>query len=414
MVSTSNPARAAQTSSPVVLRFENLEEFRDEFHENLSKGAIFLPILGPYSPSDPIELSLDLAFCGQSIAVSCEVVAAIDESLAAVGSATPGISVRVLESTADLRERLETASGMKLGDSSTTTRSERRQVARARADSDVMVETPAGDFAGTTANVCFTGVLVMLPMASIPTGTAVRVHLSNPVVELDLSVDGKVVHSHRCDGGAMAHGIQLHYPAERIDEVMAFIEFLQSFDRARRLATVSGELDHAGLAPILDMFVNTAPAGTLTVSNGEQEGKIVFSENYIIRSALGMVTGMKALSRMFRWQAGRFEFHHDLQLAGAEPDPQTLDAALMIASIQLDEMARFGEDSLPPGQSFRVAPEAAREARATLTEVETEVLDCAAEGFAVGAIADVISAPDSEIYKALAVLLDRGVLERQG
>jgi len=81
---------------------------------------------------------------------------------------------------------------------------------------------------------------------------------------------------------------------------------------------------------------------------------------------------------------------------------------------QLDEMARFGAESLPPGQSFRVSPEAAPEARATLTEVETEVLECAAEGFAVGAIADVVSAPDSEIYKALAVLLDRGILERQG
>lgn len=412
MVSTSNPEQGVQPSSPLQIRFESAEAFRDEFHRNLGHGALFLPTLCAYSPSDRVEIQLDLAFCRASIALPCEVVAAVDERLAAVGDATPGVSVRVIEQPAELRRRLEAATGMQLGDRRQATQHERRRAVRVRSDSDVLIETPNGDYAGTTANVCFTGVLALIPVTAIPAGTAVRVHLSNPLVELALTVDGKIVHTRRCDGGVTAHGIQLRYPAERIDEVMAFIEFLQSFDRARRLAVVSGEIDRGGLGPILDLFVSTAPAGTLTVSNREQEGKIVFSENYILRSTLGMVTGMKALSRMFRWQSGRFEFHHELQLAGSEPDPQPVDAAMMIASVQLDEMARFA-DAFPLNESFRVSPERASAARGGLTEIEVEVLECAAEGFAVGAIADVISAPDSEIYKALAVLLDRGILERQ-
>jgi len=413
MVSTSNAEQGAQGPPPLLIRYESAEAFRDEFHRNLAKGALFVPTLGAYSPSDRVEICLDLAFCRKSLAVPCEVVAAVDEHLAAAGDATPGVSVRVVESSAEFRRRLEAATGMQLGERREASQRERRQAARIRSGADVLIETPQGAYTGTTANVCFTGVLAMIPVTAIPVGTAVRVNLSNPVVELTLSVDGKIVHTRRCDGGMTAHGIQLRYPAERIDEVMAFIEFLQSFDRARRLATVSGEIDHTGLGPILDMFVSTAPAGTLMVSSREQEGKIVFSENYILRSTLGMVTGMKALSRMFRWRSGRFEFHHELQLAGAEPDPQPVDAAMMIASVQLDEMTRFA-DTFTPNLSFRVSAERANAARDGLTDIEAEVLECAAEGFAVGAIADVISAPDSEIYKALAVLLDRGILERQG
>jgi len=226
--------------------------------------------------------------------------------------------------------------------------------------------------------------------------------------------DGKIVHRRRCDGSVMAHGIQLHYPADRIDEVMAFIEFLQSFDRARRLAIVSGEIDDSGLGAVLDMFVNTAPSGTLSVSRGEDEGKIAFSENYILRCTVGMVSGMKALARMVRWTEGHFEFHRDLQLSGEPDDPQPLDAAMMVAAIQADELARIGFDASATSNSFRIDPEARKAHHESLTDLEREVLECAADGFSVGAISDMITAPDADIYKAFVVLLDLGVIERQG
>jgi hypothetical protein len=249
-------------------------------------------------------------------------------------------------------------------------------------------------------------------MVSIPVGTVVRVRLANPVVELDLTVDGKIIHSRRCDGGVTAHGIQLHYPADRIDQVMAFIEFLQSFDRARRLAVVSGEIDASGLGAVLDMFMNTAPSGTLSVSRGKDEGKIVFSEGYILRCTVGMVSGMKALARMVRWTEGRFEFHHELQLPETPDDPQPFEAAMMVASIQADEMARIGFDASATSDTFRIDPEGRKEHYESLTELEREVLDSAAGGFNVETISDVVAAPDADIYKALLVLLDLGVIER--
>jgi hypothetical protein len=290
---------------------------------------------------------------------------------------------------------------------------DRRRSPRSHSDADIIIASPDGDFSGTTANICYTGVLALIPMVSIPIGTVVRVHLANPTVELDLTVDGKIIHRRRCDGGVTAHGIQLHYPADRIDEVMAFIEFLQSFDRARRLAIVSGEIDASGLGAVLDMFMNTAPSGTLCVSRGEDEGKIVFSENYILRCTVGMVSGMKALARLVRWAEGRFEFHNDLQLSGEPDDPQPFDAAMMVASIQADELARIGFDASATSDTFRIDPEGRKTHYESLTDLEREVFECAAEGFSVGAISDVVTAPDADIYKAFVVLLDLGVIERR-
>jgi hypothetical protein len=126
-----------------------------------------------------------------------------------------------------------------------------------------------------------------------------------------------------------------------------------------------------------------------------------------------MVSGMKALARMFRWHEGRFEFHHELQLPGTPDDPQPVEAAMMVASIQVDELARIGFDASTAGDTFRVDPEGVKAHRGSLTEIEREVLDCAAEGFTAEAISDVVTAPDADIYKALTVLLDLGVIERR-
>jgi Tfp pilus assembly protein PilZ len=401
------------SSQRLLVRFESPDDFRDAFHQNISRGALFVPTAEPYAPHQTVEVTLDLAFCKAELSLSGEVIVVVDPALARAGATTAGVSLRLSGSSSALRERLEDLTGLDLAPVAPPNLADRRRSTRSDSDADIVVTTPDGEFSGATANICYTGVLALIPVVAIPVGTVVRVHLSNPTVELDLTVDGKVIHRRRCDGGVMAHGIQLHYPADRIDEVMAFIEFLQSFDRARRLAIVSGEIDASGLGAVLDMFVNTAPSGTVCVSRGEDEGKIVFSENYILRCTVGMVSGMKALARLVRWTEGRFEFHHDLQLPGEPDDPQPFDAAMMVASIQADELARIGFDASAASDTFRVDPEARKTHYESLTDLEREVLECAAEGFSVGAVSDVVTAPDADTYKAFAVLLDLGVIQRR-
>jgi hypothetical protein len=161
------------------------------------------------------------------------------------------------------------------------------------------------------------------------------------------------------------------------------------------------------------MFVNTAPSGTLHITRGDDEGKIVFSESYILRCTLGIVSGMKALARMFGWKDGRFEFHRDLQLPEMPDDPQPLEAAMMVASVQMDEMAHIGFDAFGPDDSFQLRSDGVRPEPDALNDLEREVFEYAADGFNVAAIADVIPAPDADIYKALVVLLDGGAIERR-
>lgn len=393
------------------VRFESADALRREYLESIAKGALFIPSEDPYAVQEMVEVALDLVFTGAATRVCGEVAVVIDPALAEAGGTPAGISVQIADDPADLRRRLEELSGVSLAGRARRGGADRRAAERSGADADLRIETRDASFKGVTGNISYSGVLALLWRSSIPVGTEVRVVLSKPVVELELCVDGKIVHCARCDEGFVAHGIQLHYPADRIDQVMSFIDFLRAFDRARRLATTSGEIDESGLGSILEMFVTTAPSGTVVVSRGDEEGKIVFSENEILYCTLGIVSGLKALSRMFRWKEGRFEFHHDLQLPRDGASPQPLEAAMMTASVQLDEMARLEGRSFGAGDTFELASELMADLQESLTDLEGEVLGCAADGFNVEGICDVVEGGDAEVYRALSTLLDAGLIK---
>jgi Tfp pilus assembly protein PilZ len=396
----------------LVLRFDSEDAFRREFAENLAIGAVFVPTTDSYEVGQPVEIRLVLAFCDSELTLPGEIVASVASPVAELGAGAAGASVRLADSQKELRRTLSESTGLDLSPKAPPGRPRRRTIERSDTDADIVISTDAESIAGNTANLSYAGVLALIPMKRLAVGSEVRVHLSTPMVELELTVDGKVVHVQRCDGGVNAHGIQLHYPAERIDEVMAFIEFLQSFDRARRLATVAGDLDESGLASTLEMFVNTAPGGTLVVQRGDETGKIVFSENFILHCSVGMVSGVKALARLARWTSGRFELHHDLQLPENPGEPQAFGAAMMMASVQLDEMARIGFDTFQPNDTFSACTNASGVNPETLTDLEREVREFALDGFNVGAISDMLTAPDADIFKALAVLVDVGLIAR--
>jgi len=397
--------------SPVV-RFESAEEFRREFRENIADGAIFIPTADAFETRQVVSVIFDLDFCGKESALPAEIVAIVDPALAELTGSQAGISVRFTQSNAETRSQLARVSGVILDEPSEASRLSRRAAPRSDTRANIVVKTADQEYKGETANLSYSGVLALLPMTSIPLGSEVCLHLSNPLVELDLDVDGKIVHCQRCDGGVVAHGIQLFYSVDRIEEVTAFIEFLQSFDRARRLATVSGDFAEAGLASVLDMFASTAPSGTVVVSRGDDIGKVVFSDSYLLHASVGMTKGMKALARMVCWPEGHFEFHHELQLPENPDEPKHLEAAMMMASVQMDEMARIGLDTFGPNETFVVRKDRAALHRNALTELEREIFDYVADGFNVAAIVDIVSAPDAEAFKALVVLVDVGIVER--
>jgi len=398
------------TRSDLRVRFESVDAFREEYHGNIGKGALFVASEDPHAVGERVEVQLDLEFCGASLVVPGEVVVVVDPVLAEAGATSPGISLRLTEDTSELRRKLERLAGVSLDEKRPGRVGDRRVAERSGSNADIRIETRDGQFWGVTANLSYAGVLALLWRSLIPVGTEVRAVLSNPEVELELFVDGRIVHQTRCDEGMIAHGIQLQYPAHRIDEVMSFIDFLRAFDRARRLAVIAGEIGASGLGPVLDMFANTTPSGTLIATRGEEEGKIVFADNAILCCTLGIVSGLKALSRMFRWTEGRFEFHHDLQLTEEPEKGEPLEAAMMSASVQMDEIARIDRGHFASRDVFTIDRSRAVAVQDTLDETEKEVLEYATEGFKVDAIADLVAASDAEIYKALQTLLEAGVI----
>jgi hypothetical protein len=80
------------------------------------------------------------------------------------------------------------------------------------------------------------------------------------------------------------------------------------------------------------------------------------------------------------------------------------------ASVQLDEMARLEGQSLDSGDTFEFVSERMADLQDSLTDLETEVLGYAVDGFTVEAICDAVAEGDVEVYKGLSTLLDAGLL----
>lgn len=432
--------------------FEGIQDFQRDFAHNLKLGAIFLGTEQEFCAGNIVNVVLNLDFGGAAVSIVGEVVSVITPALAKAGGTAPGISIRLADHPLALVKRLERLSGISLEasladsthenevqtakadvptkESSTPTAQQqmaaatehKKALAPAQDDDDrrifpreashasVELETPHGTFPGQAANISYSGVLAMIEGISIPLQTKVRVRLADPSVELALLLDGKVVRQTICDNGVMAHGIQLLYPADRIDEVQSFIDFLQGFDHARKLGTIAGRLDNGDLRTILELFVETAPFGTLTVLHNNEEGKITFSENKILYAMIGLVSGMKALSRMLSWKTGRFEFHPSVDLRETGEPPLAIDQAMLIAAVQLDELANMDLSSFNLTGTLSVNLKQLAVCKDQLNPVEKEVAGYAAAGFTLDAVLDVIPDMDVDIYRALIGLRERGVL----
>jgi predicted transcriptional regulator len=77
----------------------------------------------------------------------------------------------------------------------------------------------------------------------------------------------------------------------------------------------------------------------------------------------------------------------------------------------MDEMARFDGGILDAADTFEAVSEQTVALRNSLSDLEREVLDYAAEGFNVEAISDVVADSDAAVYKALSTLLDAGLVK---
>ena len=219
-----------------------------------------------------------------------------------------------------------------------------------------------------------------------------------------MDLEGVVVRQVEDDGGVSALGIQFVPSAE----TERFVEGIQSTEHMRRLGGISGAIAELGVVNLLQMFAATAPAGTLTLRSGEHEGVIGFEGGLLRFVRLGGASGLKALTRLLSWSEGSFEFHAHLDAVEPLEAPLPLEAALLEAAVEQDEFGRSDRRCFRGDATPRVADAVADQD--DLSKVEAAVLDLARAGFTVRRIVDFIPEPDSEIYRALESLSDRGAI----
>jgi type IV pilus assembly protein PilZ len=408
---TAGRAAAPSPARPSVLRvsFATPAALRAEYERNLVHGAIFLATEKPLDTGHPVQVMFDLTFCDGTFVISGHVVSVVLPALAKTG-ATPGMSVQFLESPADLKHRLEEAAGVSMVEGAADDTVERRRAERFRTRANVQIVSADRRFPAEMLDVSYNGMLAMLPGVDLPVGTALRALIDHPRSSAQLDLAGSVVNQARCDSGYMALGVQFEYSADEIDEVMAFIDDVRGFHHAQRLATVTGELSENTLDVVIETFSTISEEGTLNLTTDAETGRIAYREGQLLYALTGLVSGVKALSRMFLWTQGRFDFDPVVEPLDRNEPPRPLQSAVLEAAVQRDEISRLDLKEFQMETTFRVDEERASAASAELDELSREIVEHAGLGFPISAILDVMSESDAAIYTVLVALRDRGIL----
>jgi hypothetical protein len=383
--------------------FESAEAFQREYAANLVNGGVFVATDELPDLRTRVQVKLLFRFCGKQIAFVGEVVHQVTPEMARLG-APAGVAVQFDKPADKVREWLEPLRVESGAPEYEPPRSGKRAAARTPAHVPARLTGGDAEVEGHTRNLSRSGVLVSVPGKGIPVGETVRISLSHPESGESKDLEGVVVRQVEGEDGVAALGIQFVPSAE----AERFVEGIQSAEHMRRLGGISGAIAELGVVKLVQMFAGTAPAGTLTLRNGQHEGVIGFEAGLLRFVRLGSASGTKALARLVSWTEGSFEFHAHLDALASPEPPLPLEAALREAAAEQDESSRsdrscFRGDAIP-----QVADAVADQE--DLSKVEAAVLDLARAGFTVRRMVEFIPEPDSEIYRALESLSDRGAI----
>jgi Tfp pilus assembly protein PilZ len=389
--------------------YKTLAEFQDVFARELLKGAVFVPTLDELPAGRRVRITVDLLFCAVRLELDGEVVASLPAPIASAGAA-PGISVQLSEPPAELRQRIEQATGIQLLESPSHPAFFPRVEPRFPANASVLLEVNGRRLSAETGDVSYNGMLALLHGVDLGLETELSVRIEHPRTGEKLELEARVVNQTRCDNGVMAVGMQFMYEIERIDQVARFVDDLRSFHHARNLATVSGSLVDTPLETVLETFASASDAGTLRLTRGDDVGKIAYQEREIIYAMVGLVSGSKALGRLFTWVDAQFEFRPEVEPMDGARGRLPLTPAILAAAVARDELARLNLNDLIPDVIFSVDADRLDAVEPTLDDLGRKIADNAEMGFPLGAMLDMIPSTDVEIYKTVTDLIEAGIL----
>ena len=401
-------SQLSNSMAVVELGFETEQEFLDEYARNLAYGAVFVPDEVAHAPDDRVCVRLRFHFCDSQIELGGAVVVVVTRAMTTV-DAIPGVSLQLDPAGEPLQSLLEEASGLSLPSledlSPPHTRSEARVPARVGAELEVL----NCSFRAETVDVSYNGMLVLVSGVDLSLRMLVRATLIHPSGE-SLSVEARVMNRTRCDHGVTAFGVQFVYAIDRADEVATFVDSLGSFHHARQLGAISGSVVDTPLEGVLETFSALTNAGTLRLESKNREGRIVYRDGQIVLATTGLVSGTKALGRMFSWTDARFDFEQHPEDCSGQGDALPLDSLIVTAALERDELAHLDLARLPADIVMALDEERYLLVKDGLSALQMELVENAAMGFPLGAILDIVPTSDAEIYKAISELANAGIL----
>jgi Tfp pilus assembly protein PilZ len=383
--------------------FESAEAFRQEYESNLSNGGVFVASGESFALREPVCVGIELCYAKRTVELRGEVVHTVPPEMASAG-ATPGVAVQFHDSAIAIRERLGPLVGARTAEPTEETDAGQRRAPRKQARVDARIDAGVAVLSGRTRNLSLTGALVGVRGRRLPPGERVHLFLRHPTTGEEMGVDARVVREVESDGELSAVAVEFEPDENERERLEDFISEIQNIEHTRRLGGIVGAIEALGPQSLVQMFAISAPEGTLYLRCGQEEGLIGFQAGLLRFARLGSSSGMKALVRMLSWREGSFEFHSQLEDAGAPEPPLPLEAALLDAVRQIDEGGRIDQARFPLQALTKAG--SADPCDYDLSKVEAAVLDLAHVGFTVGRIIDVIPESDSEIFRALGSLAD--------
>lgn len=396
----------------LTVAYETREALREAFARELFSGAIFVPTVDAFELGQKALVVLVLPFCAEQLEIEGEVVASLPIHIARAG-AEPGVSIQLGLAPTELRRRIEGASGADLSELCERPSVFPRVEPRFDVHASVTLVAQGRQFAAETGDISYNGMLVLLRGIDLGVEAELRAQIEHPGTGEKLEVEGRIANQTRCDHGVMAVGVQFRYELERVDEVASFVDDLRSFHHARSLATVSGSIADTPLEAVLETFSSTSSAGTVRLTRGDDQGKIVYQDDEILLATTGLVSGAKALGRLFTWTDAHFEFKPEIENLDDVREPLPLASAILTAAVQRDELAHLELGDLDADATFSVDADLLAAVEPTLDDVGRELSENALMGFPLGAMLDMLSFSDARIYKALTELIESGILHRE-
>jgi hypothetical protein len=386
------------------------DEFEAAFARELFGGAVFVPTLDRLPSGQRVRVTFDLLFCETRFALDGEVVASLPAPIVGAGGA-PGASVRFLEPPAGLRERIERASEIQFGEAPPRHAEFPCAEPRYPAQAPVLIEINGRRLSAEMGDVSYNGMLALLPAVDLGDVTRLRVAIEHPGSHEKIELDCRIANETLCNDGVMVIGLKFDYELDRVDDVARFVDDLRSYHHARALATVSGSLADTPLETVLETFASVSDSGTLCLTRGDDRGKITYQNGEILYVAIGLLSGRKALDRLFTWGEGQFEFRPEVELMDGVHGSLTLTPAVLAAVVARDELAQLDLGGFDPHQTFSIDEERLEIVASALDETGREVAEHARMGFPLSAMLDMLASSDARIYKTIIELIEAGALK---